>query len=63
MLPSVTLSGNTGEGSANEPRSMRTRQVEQRARPPQTEACGTPFIRLISRSVGPCGTLTVGPAV
>ena len=42
---------------------MRTRQVEQRARPPQTDACGILFMRLISSSVGPNGTRTVGPPV
>ena len=61
MEPSVTLSGKVGGGSVEAPRSMRTRQVEQRARPPQTEACGTLAARLISSSVGPSGTLIVGP--
>ena len=42
---------------------MRTRQVEQRARPPHTEACGMLCMRLISSSVGPCGTCTIGPPV
>ena len=42
---------------------MRTRQVEQRARPPQTAACGMLCMRLISSSVGPGGTRTVGPPV
>ncbi len=63
MLPSVTLSGNVAAGSALPPLSMRTRQVEQRARPPHTEACGTFIMRLISSSVGPGGTLMVGPPV
>jgi hypothetical protein len=63
MLPSVTISGYVGGGSGVEPCSMRTRHVEQRARPPQTDACGTLAARLISSSVGPSGTLMVGPPV
>ena len=38
-------------GSAVEPRGDATRQVEQRPRPPQTEACGMPADRLASRIV------------
>ena len=37
---------------------MRTRQVEQRPRPPHTEACGMPASRLISRMVRPAGCST-----
>ena len=49
-----------GFGAARRRRSARplstpTRQVEQRARPPHTEACGTSLMRLISSSVGPGG--------
>ena len=63
MLASVTASGNPGGFSGVSLSSMRTRQVEQRARPPHTEACGMRFMRLISSSVGPNGTRTVGPPV
>ena len=61
MLASVTASGKVGGGSVSSPASILTRHVEQRARPPQTDACATPFMRLISRSVGPETDLTIGP--
>ena len=53
MLASVMASGWPGGMSAASPVSTPTRQVEQRARPPHTEACGTLLMRLISSSVGP----------
>ena len=48
-LRSASLAG----GSRSSPSEMRTRQVEQRPRPPQTEACGMPADRLASRIVVP----------
>ncbi len=49
--------GRRAAGSSR-PLSTPTRHVEQRARPPHTEACGTSFMRLISSSVGPGATRT-----
>src|ERR1700688_4236751 len=48
------------DGRGNAPRSLttRTRQVEHRARPPQTLACGTLNRRLVSRILRPLGTRT-----
>ena len=48
-------------GSDSTPRVMRTRQVEQRPRPPHTEAWGMPAERLTSRTVSPGGTRTCRP--
>ena len=61
MLASVMASAPVGGMRSASPLSTPTRQVEQRARPPHTEACGTSFMRLISSSVGPDGTRTTGP--
>src|SRR5476649_1002947 len=51
------------DGSGNEVQSpiTRMRQVEQRARPPQTLACGTLLRRLASSTLRPFGTRTVLP--
>ena len=40
---------------------MRTRQVVQRARPPQTEACGRPASRTASRMLRPIGATITRP--
>jgi hypothetical protein len=40
---------------------MRTRQVVQRARPPQTEACGKPASRTASRIMRPIGAAMTRP--
>ena len=61
MLASVMASALPGGIRSASPLSTPTRQVEQRARPPHTEACGTSLMRLISSSVGPKGTRTTGP--
>ena len=61
MLASVMASALAGGIRSASPLSTPTRQVEQRARPPHTEACGTSLMRLISSSVGPSGTRTIGP--
>ena len=56
--PHVRLGARCGAAAAARPRparqgstpaTIRTRQVEQRALPPQTERCGTPWARLISK--------------
>ena len=47
-----------GRGKARRSLTTRIRHVEQRARPPQTLACGTRWRRLPSRTLSPFGTLT-----
>src|SRR5690349_17072834 len=51
------------DGGGSEERSLttRTRQVEQRALPPQTLACGTSKRMLVSRIVRPRGERTLRP--
>ena len=63
MARSVRASASPSEGSGSECSRTRTRQVEQRALPPQTETWGMPRLRLISSSVAPAATLTVGPSI
>ena len=48
-----------GRGSVSRPAPMRVRQVEQRPRPPHTEACGMPPMRLISSTLRPVGADTI----
>src|ERR1035437_1865308 len=50
-----------GSGSDVQSPITRMRQVEQRARPPQTLACGTLLRRLASSTLRPLGTRTVLP--
>src|SRR6266849_2814370 len=50
-----------GSGSDVQSPMMRIRQVEQRARPPHTLACGTLLRRLASSTLRPFGTRTVLP--
>ena len=50
-----------GFGKALRSLTTLTRQVEQRARPPQTLACGTLLRRLASRTLSPFGTRTWRP--
>ena len=49
-------------GNWSSPSVTRTRQVEHRARPPHTAACGMRFARLMSSSDRPRGATTVGPS-
>ena len=49
-------------GRRSRPSSTRTRQVEQRARPPQSEACGIPARRLASSTLSPLGMRTDRPS-
>ncbi len=58
---STSASRCDGSGSASWSPMMRMRQVEQRARPPQTLACGTLWRRLASSTESPFGTRTVLP--
>jgi hypothetical protein len=48
-------------GQNSVPTVTRTRQVEQRARPPHIEACGRWKARLASSTLQPRGTRTVRP--
>src|SRR5712671_7447850 len=50
-----------GGGSAVRSLTIRTRQVEHRALPPQTLACGTLKRMLVSRIVRPRGVRTLRP--
>ena len=50
---STASSCGEGGGNVSMPRLIRMRQVEQRPRPPQTDACGMPAIWLASRTVMP----------
>src|SRR5664279_970226 len=50
-----------GSGRSAQSPITRMRQVEQRARPPQTLACGTLLRRLASSTLRPLGTRTVLP--
>src|SRR5713226_10049462 len=50
-----------GSGSDVQSPITRMRQVEQRARPPQTLACGTLLRRLASSTLRPLGIRTVLP--
>src|ERR1700738_1090979 len=50
-----------GAGSELQSPITRIRQVEHRARPPQTLACGTLLRRLASSPLGPFGPRTVLP--
>ena len=61
MRASTRASLASGGGRCSAPCPTRTRQVEQRPRPPQTEAWGILFMRLISSSVRPRGTATALP--
>src|SRR6202023_659140 len=58
---STNASRGDGCGSELESPITRMRQVEQRARPPQTLACGTLLRRLASSTLRPFGTRTVLP--
>ena len=51
ILRSTTCSSALAAGRERKPRVTRTRQVEQRPRPPQTEAWGMAPKRLTSSSV------------
>ena len=55
---STRRSPSLGGGRSESPLATRTRQVEQRPRPPQTEACGMPANRLASRIEKPRGAVT-----
>ena len=57
MRCKVPSSAGAGGASRSRPSETRTRQVEQRPRPPQTEACGIPAQRLASRIEKPRGTV------
>ncbi len=61
MRASSADSASDGGASPSPPSSTLTRQVEQRALPPQTERCGTRWARLISSRVGPGAVSTFGP--
>ena len=54
---STKLSRFDGGGSAFGSPTTRMRQVEHRALPPHTLACGMPFLKLASRTLKPFGTL------
>ena len=58
---SVARSSRSAGGQTSSPAVTRTRQVEQRARPPHIEACGMWKLRLASSTVQPRGTRTVRP--
>src|SRR5438477_502355 len=49
-------------GCCSSPSTMRMRQVEQRPRPPHTEACGMRAERLASSTVMPRGMRTSRPS-
>jgi hypothetical protein len=51
MRDSSRCSSGPGGGKLSPPAITSTRQVEQRPRPPQTEACGMPPQRLASRTL------------
>ena len=53
MRASTRCSSSSGGGRASAPSITRTRQVEQRLRPPQTEAWGMPPMRLASSRLVP----------
>ena len=54
-------SGEDG-GSWSAPSPSRTRQVEQRPRPPHTEGCGMPSARSISSTVAPARMVMIRPS-
>ena len=55
MRSSAACSRGCGAGSV-EPFVTITRQVVQRARPPHTEACGTPLSRKVSSTLRRAGS-------
>ena len=59
---SVARSPASGGGWPSSPSVMRTRQVEQRPRPPQTATCGIPAERLASSSENPRATEMLRPS-
>jgi hypothetical protein len=59
---SVAASAAPGAGWSSAPSRIRTRQVEQRPRPPQMDTCGTPPIRLASSTLKPRGIATARPS-
>ena len=61
MRSRVARSSAAAPGQASSPALTRTRQVEQRARPPHIEACGRWKPRLASSTDQPRGTRTVRP--
>ena len=61
ILPSACASMRPGGGRCASPSPIRTRQVVQRARPPQTEACGMPSSRIASRMLRPTGAVITRP--
>jgi hypothetical protein len=64
MRASTRRSSAEGGGRASAPAwapAIRTRQVEQRPRPPHTDACGIPRARLASSTLVPRGTATTRP--
>ncbi len=61
MRASACASSDEDGGSAARPSLMRTRQVVQRARPPQLEACGRPASRTASRMLRPTGATMMRP--
>ena len=63
MRLSVACSSLAGGGQNSSPLVTRTRQVEQRARPPHIAACGRWKLRLASSTDQPRGTRTVRPGI
>ena len=59
MRSSTRISSSDGGSRAFSSASTRTRQVEQRPRPPQTEAWGLPAARLISKIELPGAAVTL----
>src|SRR4029450_1671105 len=51
-------SASLAAGRVSRPRTIRTRHVEHRPRPPQTDACGSPAGRVAPRDENPIGTVT-----